>query len=74
MSYSNYYITKCVKSKEQPNLEFITWITTIELVVEKVLNLDLLDLPDDNYMDYFESGTKPEIMINKIIKEHYLML
>jgi hypothetical protein len=74
MSYSNYYIKKCYKNKSKPNMDFIAWITTIELVIEKALNLGLLDLPDQDYMDYFENRIEPVYVINKIIKENYLIL
>lgn len=74
MNYSNYYIKKCEKSNKKPNMEFVIWITNIESFIEKNLNLSLLELPDDNYMFYFENGTTSEYIINKIIKDNYLIL
>ncbi len=65
MLYSEYYKTK----NNVINHDFIRWINTVESLVYKRFNMNLLDLPDEAYMDFFESKLTPNEVF-QIIKEN----
>lgn len=63
-TYVNWYISRTT----EPNQKFISWISIIEKTIQKKLSMDLIDLPDEDYMLYFESNYTPDDII-KIIFE-----
>ena len=64
MLYSNYYLQKNIK----PNNKFIIWINSVEQMVLEHFKLYLLDIPDEDYMYFFENKFEPSEMV-QIIQE-----
>lgn len=48
---------------------FLSWIDEVERIVYAKIHTNLLDLPDEDYMVYFEKNTPPEIIAQKIIND-----
>lgn len=48
---------------------FLNWVDEVERIVYAKTHTSLLDLPDEDYMVYFEKNTPPEIMAQRIIKD-----
>lgn len=48
---------------------FLSWVDEVERLVYAKIHTGLLDLPDEDYMVYFEKNTPPEIMAQRIIKD-----
>lgn len=71
MSYSKHYIDYNTKNNIDIDKKFITWINIVENNVQKTLNLSLLDIPDEDYMVYYEEKHDP-IEISKYIIRQYL--
>ncbi len=65
MKYKYYYLKQCFSNWYPVNLKFLKWIDTIEQSILNKYNLNLLDIPDENYMYYFENNytTKEVIRI-----------
>ncbi len=70
MSYSEYYIKYCRKNSNVPNTKFIVWVNQVEQIVIKNLNMNLLEIPDEDYMYYYESKMSSNDMA-KIILDQY---
>ena len=70
MSYSEYYIKYCEKNSNAPNAKFIVWVNQVEQIVIKHLNMNLLEIPDEDYMYYYESKMSSNDMA-KIILDQY---
>ena len=64
MLYSSYYMSK----NSEPNTKFVDWINNVEKNVVERFGLNLLDIPDEDYMGNFELGYEPEQMV-QIIQE-----
>lgn len=64
MSYSNYYLSK----NNKPNNNFVIWINAVEQLVLTIYGLKLLDIPDEDYMNYYENKYQPNEMF-QIIQE-----
>jgi hypothetical protein len=64
MLYSSYYL--CKNSK--PNLKFVVWINNVEKNIFELFGVHLLDIPDEDYMRYFESDYETNQMV-QIIQE-----
>jgi hypothetical protein len=52
------------------NLTFDQWIQKINKLLILEIGLTTDDLPDMCYMDFYESGTSPEEMIEEIKEEN----
>lgn len=50
-SYSSYYI----KKNDLVDEKFVRWINRVEKLVFEKFNIGLLDLPDEDYMYYYEN-------------------
>lgn len=48
---------------------FLEWINKVENIVYNKIHFGLLDLPDEDYMLYFESGCLVTTMAQKIIND-----
>jgi hypothetical protein len=66
MLYSEYYLSK----NNEPNNNFVVWITRVENTVLRKYGFTLLDIPDEDYMLYFENNYSPNDMV-KIIHENF---
>lgn len=64
MLYSSYYANK----NPNPNYQFINWINLVEKKVLHQFGFNLLDLPDEDYITYFDNNYEPNQMV-QIIKE-----
>ena len=64
MLYSSYYL----KKNTEPNYGFVNWINKVENKVLNRFGFNLLDLPDEDYMLYFEEKLSPDEIV-QIIKE-----
>ncbi len=64
MFYSDYYLQKTT----EPNHNFVSWINIVETKVLNRFGLNLLDIPDEDYMSCFEDKLTPDDMV-QIIKE-----
>jgi hypothetical protein len=53
-----------------PNTKFIVWVNQVEQIVIKNLNMNLLEIPDEDYMYYYESKMSSNDMA-KIILDQY---
>ena len=63
-TYVDWYISRT----PEPNQQFLSWISRVEKVIQKKLSMNLTDLPDEDYMEYFESKYTSDDM-DKIIFE-----
>ena len=54
------------------NKRFNLWITRVEKIIFKKLNLYLLDLPDECYYDNFSNGITPSKMAKIIIDNNLI--
>jgi hypothetical protein len=70
--YSNNYISWYLNINPKPNKKFIDWISIIEKFIQEKIKLTLLDLPDEDYMIYFESNYTPTDMIKIILDSNDL--
>ena len=66
--YSQWYLSKTPK----PDDKFIKWINLVEQMVIEFFSIELLDLPDEDYMENYENKITPIEMFN-IIYEHNLI-
>ena len=62
MQYSSYYLSK----NSEPNTKFVDWINNVEKNVLELFGVNLLDIPDENYMGNFESGYSSNQMVQII--------
>lgn len=72
MNYSKHYIINCTKHNVKINYGFIMWIDKIEKYIFNKYQIYLLDLPDEDYMGYYEDEFEPEIIQKMIEKNNYL--
>jgi hypothetical protein len=63
-TYVDWYISKT----SEPDEKFLSWISKVEKTIQKKMSMNLIDLPDEDYMRYFESNYTPNEMV-KIIYE-----
>lgn len=78
-NYVNWYLNKCVNSnfkintnESKVNYEFIEWIEEIENYIILNFGFTLIDLPDEDYIFYFENNYTPEMMIKIILNSNGL--
>lgn len=57
--------------KDEVDKKFIIWMDKIEKYVFFSIGMYLLDLPDEEYMYYFQNNVSYEYVGNKIINEYY---
>lgn len=62
MSYSKYFLI----NNNEPDYNFISWIDNVEKLVFESYGVNLLDLPDKDYMYYYENNYQPDDMFKKI--------
>lgn len=67
MRYSDWYLSK--NNKFSPS--FIYWINEVENIVRTLTGFELLDLPDEPYMDYFLSGKSYDKTADEIVSNLY---
>lgn len=67
-SYVQNYEMNCLKNNYIYNLNFAKWMQNIENIIYKEYDIGLLDLPDEEYMIYFENNTSVQDMVD-IIKQ-----
>ncbi len=67
---SSNYVEWYKNSNPEPeqNVEFIRWISKIEKKIIQKFGLTLIDLPDEDYMTYFEYKYTPDMVV-QIIQE-----
>lgn len=66
MLYSIYYLSK----NKNADHNFINWINIIEKNVLDNFGFYLLDIPDENYMYYYESNYEPKEIVEIIQKSN----
>jgi hypothetical protein len=67
IKYSSYY--KKITDPEYFNESYSKWIDKVEKIVYNKLHLQLLDLPDQMYMHYFEKKCKPHEMADILFED-----
>lgn len=65
-TYVNWYLTK----NQEPDKKFLAWISKVEKTIQKKMLLNLTDLPDEDYMEYFESKYTPSEMVQIIYESN----
>lgn len=70
MKYIDYYISKR-KYLNNDDIKFMQWINKIEDIIMRDLDVELLDLPDEDYMMMFYNEYKP-IQVVSLIKLNLL--
>lgn len=70
MLYSTYYIDHCLKNNDVPDGKFIDWINKIESEVINKIHVNLLDLPDQMYMEFFENSKSIEYVSNIVVSDY----
>ena len=65
---NKYMYTYNIKDKEDCDKQFIEFMDNIEQIVFDKFNLYLLDLPDEDYYEYYERKCTPEQVANIVIK------
>ena len=66
------YIEWYLKSTNEPNIKFANWMNKVESKIKNKFNFELLDLPDEDYMMYFESLYTPNQMVQIILESNGL--
>lgn len=61
-AYVRWYINRVA----EPNLAFANWMTKVEFKLKLKYGFNLLDLPNEDYMIYFESSYSPDMMVQVI--------
>jgi len=57
-----------MNSNSEPNTKFVNWISKIEKKIIAMYGMTLIDLPDEDYMTYFENKYTPDMVV-QIIQE-----
>lgn len=71
MLYTYYYRKKCTQYGDKPNVLFNIWMNKIENKIKNEIELNLLDLPDQDYMFMFETNKSVEYVVAIIINDFY---
>ena len=69
-SYSNYYKKKITGEFDS---NFIKWIDKIENEIYKKFQLYLRDLPDEDYILFYENNYSPKFIVKMIIQNNFLL-
>jgi uncharacterized membrane protein len=64
------YFEWCMNLHHKPSNEFLKWISVIEEKIQSKYGFTLIDLPDEDYIVYFESKYSTDAMIQKILKSN----
>ena len=64
MLYSSFYL----QNNTEPNYKFILWINSVEQMVLERFGFYLLDIPDEDYMYFYENKFEPYEIV-QIIQE-----
>ncbi len=70
--HANTYVHWYLNSQTDINYKFANWINKVEKQIMSKLNLTLLDLPDEDYMIFFEEKKSPETVVNIIFKSNFI--
>lgn len=62
------YVQWYMNSNSEPNTKFVNWISKIEKKIIAMYGMTLIDLPDEDYMTYFENKYTPDMVV-QIIQE-----
>jgi hypothetical protein len=68
--YFEWYISKYKKNNNKIDENFLEWIKKVENKILLMYGISLLDLPDENYMDYYEKKLSPELMADEIFQNN----
>lgn len=67
---SSNYVEWYLKSIPHPNNKFVKWIREVENKIVTLYGFTLLDIPDEEYMGYFESSYSPNQVVQIIIESN----
>jgi hypothetical protein len=67
-NYVQWYLNRVSK----PDKKFVSWIEKVENKISNMLQVTLLDLPDEDYTRYFEEKYSPEEMCKIIFESNGL--
>jgi hypothetical protein len=70
MSYASNYIKNYQKRNIETDENFIKWINSVENIIKYKLQMNLLDIPDEDYMFNFENNIMPEEMAQIILIQY----
>ena len=70
MSYAKYYVKSCHSKNMRINKKFIGWIAMVEFIVQSNLGMDLLDIPDEDYMLNYENNLTPQEMSHIVLSQY----
>jgi hypothetical protein len=56
---------------EDPNVLYCEWMSTVSSIVFSQINIDLDDLPDENYRINFDEEMSPEDMASIVLGRYY---
>ena len=70
MSYAKYYVNSCHFKNMQINKKFVGWISMVESIVQSNLGMDLLDIPDEDYMLNYENNLTPQEMSHIVLSQY----
>lgn len=70
-SYANYYFERCRLGGDKPDTKFAKWVNQIEKQIKNKLNVSLLDLPDEPYMAWYESGESIDTCVEYILEDSH---
>jgi len=62
------YVIWYLNIETKPNMQFAHWISKVEFKIKYKYGFNLLDLPDEDYMIYFESSYSPDMMVQVILE------
>ncbi len=71
-SASQTYVDWYKNITPEPNKKFLNWISNVEKIIQKKLSMNLTDLPDENYIEYFESKYSSLDMVKIIFESNGL--
>ena len=66
LTYVDWYQSK----NPEPNKKFLLWISVVEKIIQKKISMSLIDLPDEDYIMYYESKYTPSDMVKLIYKSN----
>ena len=67
------YVKWYLNREQKPNIGFAIWMSKVEHKIKQKFGLDLLDLPDEDYIIYFELSYSPDMMVKLICKSNGLV-
>ncbi len=67
-TYVEYYLSNI----QEIDNKFLIWISKVEKIIYSKLQMSLIDLPDEDYMYYFENNFGPREMVQIIYESNNL--